>query len=216
MKKKLLIIANKRLDNILSDETINYINSFDVIVRINGMNNIYRTGCRCDYWWFNIFDKGVFLKNIGDTDYSSVKKIFNDVNTQNVAPENWIRTTFNKLNKDVEIIKTECNNCKTIENISNKTKLDWWTQTERDKNIPTTFIVCLSYFLKYYSNEYDIYIGLCDIDNLDTLYKTNKIWSTYWHCNAGKYIERYIKDNIKEGKLQYIDLENYDKDIHNS
>ena len=216
MKKKLLIIANKRLDNILPDETINYINSFSIIVRVNGMNNIYQSGGRCDYWWFNIWSKSVFLKNIGDTDYSSVKKIFNDLNTQIKVSENWIRTTFNKLNKDVEFVKTECHNNKTIENINNETKLDWWSQTEKDKNIPTTFIICLSYFLKYYSNEYDIYIGLCDIDNLDELYKTNPIWNKYWHRNSGIYIERYIKDNIKEGKLKYIDLENHDKDIHNS
>lgn len=213
MKKKLLILANKRLDNILPEETISYINSFDIIVRVNGMNNICQTGGRCDFWWFNIFDKGVFLKNIGDTDYSSVKKIFNDLSTQRNATENWIRTTFNKLNKDVEIIKTECYNAKTIENINDETKLDWWSQTESDKNIPTTFIICLSYFIKHYSDEYDIYIGLCDIDNLDTLYKTNKIWSTYWHRNSGKYIERYIKDNIKEGKIKYLDIENHHKII---
>jgi len=206
MKKKLLILANKKFDNNLSKEKIDEINSFDIIVRINGMNNIYQTGGRCDYWWFNIYDKNVFLKNIGDTDYSSVTKIFNDINTQNIAPKNWIRMQFNKLNKDVEFIKTECLNYQTIENINNETKLDWWSQNRKDKNIPTTFIIALSYFIKYYSDDYEIYISACDIDNLDELYKTNPIWSTYWHKNAGAYIERYIKDNINAGKIKYLEL----------
>lgn len=216
MKGKLLILANKRLDNNLHYEALSYIHSFDKIVRINGMNNFYQTGERTDYWWVNVWNKDVILENVGDTDYSSVSKIFLDIATQNLCSDKWFKEAFNKLNTSVEFIKTECHNNKTIENINDYTKLDWWSQDPNDKNIPTTFIICVSYFLKHYSDKYDIYIALCDIDNLDELYKTNPIWNEYWHCNSGAYIERYIKDNINKGKLYYIDLENYGKDIHNS
>ena len=53
MKKKILIIGNKELSKQLTQEQIDYINSFDIIVRVNRMNNIEQTGCRVDWWWLD-------------------------------------------------------------------------------------------------------------------------------------------------------------------
>ena len=53
MKPKILIIGNKEVDFPISDEKIKFINSFDIIVRVNRMNNFFETGQRVDWWWLD-------------------------------------------------------------------------------------------------------------------------------------------------------------------
>lgn len=48
MKKKLLLFGNKHIDNV-DKEMIDTINSFDIIMRVNKMDNLIETGKRVDW-----------------------------------------------------------------------------------------------------------------------------------------------------------------------
>ena len=52
MKKKLLLFGNKHIDNV-DKEMIGIINSFDIIMRVNKMDNLIETSKRVDWWWFD-------------------------------------------------------------------------------------------------------------------------------------------------------------------
>lgn len=48
--KRILLIGNKPVEQ-LKDEQIAIINSYNIIVRTNGINNKSATGNRVDFWW---------------------------------------------------------------------------------------------------------------------------------------------------------------------
>ena len=85
--KNILIIGNKPIKQ-LSKEQIDFINSFDIVIRVNGMNNLNETGGRVDWWWLNVWDWEVLKKNIGNKDYSSTKVIFIDKDSANLCAKN--------------------------------------------------------------------------------------------------------------------------------
>lgn len=79
--KKILLIGNKPVEQ-LTDEQIAIINSYDIIVRTNGMNNKSATGNRVDWWWLNVWNWDEIKKNLqkSQTDYSNVDVIMIDKN----------------------------------------------------------------------------------------------------------------------------------------
>ena len=72
VNKNILLIGNKPIEQ-LTENQINYINSFDIIVRCNGLNNLEQTGGRIDWWWLNIWNWGAIKNNLGDKDCSVIK-----------------------------------------------------------------------------------------------------------------------------------------------
>lgn len=223
MKKKLLLFGNKHIYNV-EKEMIDIINSFDIIMRVNKMDNLIETGKRVDWWWFdycicnkkymNQFKAGNYLSNITKimTNWTSIcaLKLFNSNNSE----ENklgLLKLFFPKLPNNCVVIKN-----KNYYNCSICERNKYWNIDAKNRTIPTTFVIALSHLIDEYSDEYDIYITCTDLEGRDKLYKTNPIWSTSWHRNVGQYEEDYIKLMIKKGKIKYLEIENHDKDIHNS
>lgn len=222
MKKRLLLFGNKHINSSIPPRKINEINSFDVIMRINKMDNIIETGGRVDWWWFdhnirhhfNQFNTKNYLKTVTKcmTNWKSICIL--GLNNKNSTEENkleQLRVFFPELPDNCDVIKNPnyCHN-----SICERNK--YWEINDKTKTIPTTFIIALSHIIDEYSDEYDIYITCTDIEGRDELYKNNPIWSEYWHCNVGQHEEDYIKLMINEAKIKYLDIENNDKDIHNS
>lgn len=231
MKKKLLLFGNKRIDNV-DKEMIDTINSFDVIMRINKMDNLIETGKRVDWWWFDycIFI-GKHINFIARNYLANVTKVMTNwtsiclfgLNDESNKEEDkkleLLRFFFRKLL--IELLQELPDNCNIIKNknysncsICERNK--YWNIDIKNKTIPTTFVIALSHLIDEYSDEYDIYITCTDLEGRDELYKTNPIWSNSWHCNVGQYEEDYLKLMIKEGKIKYLDIEHNDKNIHNS
>lgn len=217
MKPKILIIGNKEVDFPISDKKLKFINSFDIIVRVNRMNNFFETGQRVDWWWL---DHNIKNFKFDNKIVAEVKRVILNVSTVNVfglsVSKNdpldivKLKKIFPNLPYNCEIIKNpKYHNC----NICERNK--YWNINAKNRTIPTTFVIALSHLINEYSDEYDIYITCTDLEGRDILYKTNPIWSTRWHRNVGQYEEDYIKLMIKEGKIKYLDIENHDKDIHN-
>lgn len=210
MKKKILIIGNKVLSKQLTQEQIDYINSFDIIIRVNRMNNIEQTGGRVDWWWV---DHTITKYKFDDIYCKNLKKIFlNNTSTNffrlyNVKSDlvQYIRLRcyFKNLPRNIEIKKNP-NYLATSILGQNK----YWDASENLKTIPTTFVICVSHIINEYSDTHDIYFTCTDLEGREILYKTNEIWSTYWHRNVGKYEEDYLKMLITTNKAKFIDLEN--------
>lgn len=230
MKKKILLFGNKHIDNV-DKEMIDIINSFDIIMRINKMDNLIETGKRVDWWWFDycIF-AGKYLKQFTVRNYlSNITKVMtnwtsiclfglNNTNNEEEIKLGSIEFLLRKLLLDLlQELPDDCVIVKN-ENYSNRSICErnkYWDIDEKNKTIPTTFVIALSHLIDEYSDEYDIYITCTDLEGRGELYKTNPIWSTGWHRNVGQHEEDYIKLMIKEGKIKYLDVENHDKDIHN-
>lgn len=231
MKKKILLFGNKHVDNV-DKEMIDIINSFDIIMRINKMDNLIETGKRVDWWWFDYcifiekyleqFKARNYLSNVTKvmTNWTSIC-LFGLNNTNNVEENKLGPLEFFLRKLLLELLNELPDNCVIIknENYSNCSICErnkYWDIDVKNKTIPTTFIIALSHLIDEYSDEYDIYITCTDLEDRGELYKTNQIWSNSWHRNVGQYEEDYIKLMIKEGKIKYLDIENHDKDIHNS
>lgn len=218
MKPKILIIGNKEVDFPISDEKLKFINSFDIIVRVNRMNNFFETGQRVDWWWLdhNIkkfkFDSKIVTEVKRIILNAATVRVFGLSETKNDELDIVkLKKLFPNLQYNCEIIKNpNYDNC----NICERNK--YWVVSKELKTIPTTFIICVSHIVDEYADTYDIYFTCTDLEGRSELYKTNKNWSTSWHRNVGKYEEDYLKLMIKKGKIKYLEIENHDKDIHNS
>ena len=215
MKKKLLLFGNKQIDNV-DKEMIDIINSFDIIMRVNKMDNLTETGNRVDWWWFDYctcieeFNAKNYLANVTKimTNWKSICIL--KLNDANYNEKSILRLFFPKLPDNYVLIKN-----KNYQNCSICERNKYWDINIENKTVPTTFIIALSHLIDEYSDEYDIYITCTDLEGRGELYKTNPIWSNSWHCNVGQHEEDYIKLMMKEGKIKYLDVENYVKDIHN-
>ena len=222
MKKKILLFGNKQIDNV-DKEMIDIINSFDIIVRVNKMDNLIETGNRVDWWWFDFciirenFTAINYLSNVTKvmTSWKSIRvlKLFYKLIKNNIEENKLsiLKIFFPKLSDNCNVITN-----KKYQSCSICERNKYWNIDTKTKTIPTTFIIALSHLINEYSDEYDIYITCTDLEGRGELYKTNPIWSNSWHCNVGQYEEDYIKLMMKEGKIKYLDVENHDKDIHNS
>lgn len=222
MKKRLLLFGNKHINSSIPPRKINEINSFDIIMRINKMDNIIETGERVDWWWFdhciryyaNKFTTRNYLKYVTKvmTNWTSISLL--GLNNPDSTEENkltQLRVFFPELPDDCDVIKN-----KNYWNCSICERNKYWNIDTKNKTVPTTFIIALSHLIDEYFDEYDIYITCTDIEGRDKLYKSGGEWSGTWHYNVGQHEEDYIKLMINEGKIKYLDIENHDKDIHNS
>lgn len=195
--QKVLIIGNKPTEQ-LSEEQIKLINSFDVIIRMNGMNNLKETGNRVDFWWLNIWDWDTIINNVGDKDYSSCKKVLLDNNTLRYTRDYIVREKFRKL-KNAELVKTNCSSTKLSFQDS------YWLPKKEDGTIPVTDVIAISYFINKYPNT-DLYFTGLDIEDRENLFKTHQNWSDTWHRNVGGLEADYLKKQIACGRIKYLDL----------
>ena len=196
--KNILIIGNKPIKQ-LSKEQIDFINSFDIVIRVNGMNNLNETGGRVDWWWLNVWDWEVFKKNIGNKDYSSTKVIFIDKYSSNLCAKNKLFSNLPLLKDDTLRFYTQQLNV----SILNQEK--YWIPNIKEKTIPTTDIICISYMVNKFPNI-KLYLTCLDIDEREILFKTHSNWKNTWHENVGGLESDYLKSLINNNKIGYINL----------
>lgn len=191
--KKILIIGNKPIKQ-LSKEQIDFINSFDIVIRVNGMNNLNETGGRVDWWWLNVWNWEVLKKNIGSKDYSSTKVIFIDKYSSNLCTKNKIFSNLPLLKDNTLRFYTQHSNDNVL-----------WIPNIEEKTIPTTDVICISYMVNKFSNA-KLYLTCLDIDEREILFKTHSNWRNTWHENAGGLETDYLKSLINTNKIEYINL----------
>ena len=196
--KNILIIGNKPIKQ-LSKEQIDFINSFDIIIRVNGMNNLNETGGRVDWWWLNVWNWGVLKENIGNKDYSSTKIIFIDKGSAKLCTKNRLFYNLPSLKNNTLRFYTQQSNL----NILNQEK--YWIPNKKEKTIPTTDVICISYMVNKLSNT-KLYLTCLDIDEREILFKTHSNWKNGWHRNVGGLESDYLKSLINNNKIKYINL----------
>lgn len=195
--KNILIIGNKPVEQ-LSDDAINYINSFDIIIRSNGMNNLNQTGGRVDWWWLNVWNWETLKNNLGDRDYSGVSIIFTDKNSERLVTKS---TIFNKLAK----IKNNVLQYFTKQDSSKLFNQEKHWIIDKKSTVPTTDVICLSYFVNTLKAA-NIHLACLDIDEREQLFKTHPNWANTWHKNVGGLEAKYIKELIENKMIKYVEL----------
>lgn len=226
MKKKLLLFGNKLLDKELSQEQIDYINSFDIIVRVNKFDNLLNTGCRidwylptcCSYWDMDTIRRRSpqhYAKHYDSNITKQISKLFVQKSTimylkQHLEEQfpnsstdekfmyNFIKILFDELDKNVDIV--------IHDDYAQSVWKKFYENNMNSGTTPTTTVLCLAYLIEQYSQEYDIYFACLDIEGRGEMLKTNPIWSTTVHRNAGYVESEFLQKMIKENKLHYIDL----------
>ena len=196
--KNILLIGNKPIEQ-LTEKQLDFINSFDVIVRCNGLNNLEQTGGRLDWWWLNIWSWDAIKNNLGDKKYDNAKLIMFDKQTKNFVDKH-------SLLQHLPILKNIDNICHTNQdafNLYNQKEL--WEVNYVD-NVPTTDVICLSYLINKFQLS-NIHLICLDIEERENLFRTHKNWAKTWHKNVGGLESDYIKNNINNHKLTYIDIE---------
>jgi hypothetical protein len=191
--KNILIIGNKPIKQ-LSKEQIDFINSFDIIIRVNGMNNLNETRGRVDWWWLNVWNWEVLKNNIGNKDYSSTKVIFIDKESANLCTKNEFFSNLPLLKDNILCFYTQQLNV----NILNQEK--YWIPNIEEKTIPTTDIICISYMITKFPNI-KLYLTCLDIDEREILFKTHSNWKNTWHENVGGLESDYLKNLINNNKI---------------
>lgn len=196
--KNVLIIGNKPIKQ-LSKEQIDFINSFDIVIRVNGMNNLNETGGRVDWWWLNVWNWGVLKENLGNKDYSSTKVIFFDKNSVELTKKNKVFNNLPLLKDDTLCFYTQ----QSSVDIFNQEK--YWIPNFEEKTIPTTDVICISYMVnKLYNSK--LYLTCLDINEREILFKTHSNWKNTWHRNVGGLESDYLKSLINNNKIEYIKL----------
>lgn len=197
--KKILLIGNKPIKQ-LTDEQISIINSYDIIVRCNGMNNKTSTGDRVDWWWLNVWDWRTIKENLqtSNTNYSNVDVIMIDSNSQKFVNERSLYMNLPKMATNKTIVYTKQSSTKLYD------QDEYWV-VDRSCTVPTTDVICLSYLLnKYIFSE--ITVACLDIDGREELFKTHPNWKDTWHKNVGGLEKDYIMSKVAEGKLKLLEL----------
>ena len=199
LNKKILLIGNKPIDT-LTEEQIAKINSYDVIVRCNGMNNKSATGNRVDWWWLNVWDWNVIKENLqkSQTDYSNTEVIMIDKNASKFVNEISLYVNLPKMKTDKTLIYTQQSSTRLFDQ-------DEYWKVDTSSTVPTTDIVCLSYLLnKYIFSE--ITITCLDIENREELLRTHPNWCNTWHKSVGGLERDYIKNKVAKGELRILEL----------
>lgn len=196
--KNILIIGNKPIKQ-LSKEQIDFINSFDIIIRVNGMNNLNETGGRVDWWWLNVWDWEVLKNNIGDKDYSSTKVVFVDKPSENFCFGENLYINLPQLSDKTLKFNTRW----TSTDLCNKFNLDISIESER--TIPTTDVICISYMINKFPNS-KLYLTCLDIEGRGKLMRTHPNWKNTWHENVGDLESNFLKSLIKNKNIEYVEF----------
>lgn len=193
--KRILLIGNKPQEQ-MSDEQIALINSYDVIVRCNGMNNIEQTGGRVDWWWLNVWNWNALKENLGKRDYSSAKLVMIDNNSSRLVTSTKLCDNLPMLGRGKQIWYTKQDSTRLC-------KQPW--ESDETCTVPTTDIICLSYLVNKFPFS-EITLACLDVEEREELFKTHSNWCNTWHKNVGGFERDYIKGLIKENKIKWLEL----------
>lgn len=197
--KKILLIGNKPVEQ-LADEQIAIINSYDIIVRTNGMNNKSTTGNRVDWWWLNVWDWDEIKENLqkSQTDYSNVDVIMIDKDSSKFVNEISLYMNLPKMKTDKTLVCTQQSSTCLFDQ-------DEYWKVDTSSTVPTTGIVCLSYLLNNFAFS-EITVTCLDIEDREELLKMHPNWCNTWHKSVGGLERDYIKSKVAEGKLKILEL----------
>lgn len=189
--KKLIIVGNKVIDKDISKE----VESFDMIVRLNRMNNWGNTGTRTDL--LLVDPHKVFFKLLTQPyeKYKSAKQIL--LNTAHIGGVGKL------LSKNIVTLH-QIKNAIRI-NIVNEKKAMQHIITKNGQNYInfSNFFVIVNYCIKTYSPEYQIWITGVDIKGRGEMFKTNNIWANI-HGQAGDYEESILSKWLAEEKIHFL------------
>ena len=211
-KKKMIIFGNKMLPKDLSKEQVDYINSFDVIVRVNRMNNINQTGNRVDWWhpdicrgFLNFLDDEERMNKIDFSQISRIyltKKVLKKFLIDRDVKEKFAQKCFGCDYKTIRQSKIQDNSWQYLQL---KNQNSYWKLDTELKNRPTSTICLISHLVHLFHQEYDIYIFGIDLENREKLFQENEIWNQGWHRNVGGLEEKFLKDLISKGKIRVLE-----------
>lgn len=180
-KKKLILVGNKPTKK---DGLANIVDSFDFVVRVNRMTNLYYTGSKIDGHYLGMwkdfieeYDGGEYKDKIKEAKVIFCPpKVYN--NTQNlfkyITRKQFMTAEIINLNASTFGINTD---------------------------FPTSTISVLWYLLNsHWVYEYDIYITCIDVEGRGELFLTNNEWCENNHKYAGideeKYLKALLENNI--------------------
>lgn len=185
-KKELILVGNKPF---LTDDLAEEIDSYDFVVRVNRMNNLYLSGSKIDGYYLgmwkdfrDVWHGGQFKERIKDA-----KKIF--------APKEVYRNTkfiFDYITKEqydsIEVINI--------------------TESRKGTSVPypTSTISTLWYLLNSNWNEqYNISLTGVDIDGRGEMFLREEEWNTTTHGNCGYDEERYLRNLVETKQIKFIE-----------
>lgn len=201
--KRLLLFGNKPLDKKLSQEQIDHINSFDVIVRVNKMDNLNRTGGRVDWWYFHYWCKDAQLNHIHDYQYNNISKIIISYASSYIFKQHTGNTLIDKIKQFYPKLQNQVDI--EILDVNEYTHINW-TPLKAKRTIPTSTIITLAHIIENYSNEYEIYLTQCDIENRRKLFIETMPWKVSWHKYAGHLESVYLMYLINNKKIKLLNL----------
>lgn len=190
--KRLIIIGNKPCSGqeIINGYNISdFINTFDLVFRVNKCDNYYKTGTRCDNIWFE--SNSHFMDVFKDTD--KINSILKNVSSGNIyCHECWYNNCVNFISKYGfkslidKIIKISGDDFKNKISIPNNC-----VSTLR-------FIYLILYLEKY--KDYDIYIICFDLYRN----KSTQYLNSTWHNK--NLDQNYISKLLLNDRIYFIDL----------
>lgn len=216
--QSLIIVGNKVIDKDISQ----IVDSFDVVVRLNRMNNFGKTGKRIDYLLVDphrLFFKMVFDENL-ETDESRQRfklaknLIFNAAHyRKNYFPPEAFASNpslreYGEIwqNENLEKLFTkEQLDTKQIFDIKNYNRFDFYKEIQNKFNYrPCTSFRLIYHYVENFSDKYDISITGLDVFDRRKMAETMPdILST--HARYMEYEEFYLKKLAQENKIKVID-----------
>ena len=191
--KKLILVGNKQIDVDISKE----VEQFDVVVRLNRMNNWENTGKRTDI--LLVDPHPVFFKMIDGQDclkYQTARKLL-----------------FNKVyNKPKVIVKLLKQNVFTLDQLQNKDVFDIYKYKHtilkpEDGNVDfSNFFALLNYVIQKYSSNYEIWITGIDVYERSSFFATNESYKNSRHLTAGIVEETRMKNMIEHNVIKYMQI----------
>lgn len=216
--KRLVIVGNKVIQKDISQ----IVDSFDVVVRLNRMNNFGMTGKRIDYLLVDphrLFFNMVFDEKLeSDESRHRFKLAKNLIFNMAHYRKNYFNPEFkynqpNKYeygeiwqNENLEKLFTkEQLETKQVFAIKNYNRLDFYKEIQNKLNYrPCTSFRLICHYIENFLDQYEIYITGLDVFDRRKMAKTMPdILST--HARYMEYEEFYLKKFVNENKIKVIE-----------
>lgn len=188
--KKLIIVGNKVIDKDISKE----VESFDMIVRLNRMNNWGKTGTRTDYLLVDPHKNFFKLLEPPFEKYQTAENLI-------------INKNFYNKNSITEMLKL---NLFSITKLSKATKLNLQEYSKNilndypNKNMRlTNFFIFLKYIIEHYHDRYEIWFTGVDVEHRCDYIKTDP--GLDGHRDAANYEQDELLKMIHNRSINYLD-----------
>lgn len=185
-KKELILVGNKPF---LTDQLACEIDSYDFVVRVNRMNNLYLSGSRVDGYYLgmwkdfrNIWNGGPYKDRIKDA-----RKVF------------MCQKVFENTDHVFEYVtKEQYDNCEIIDINASRAGIG--------AQYPTSTVSVLWHLLNtHWNDEYNITLTGLDIDGRGDMFLSESEWNTTKHGECGYDEERYLKWLVETRQIKFID-----------